>query len=575
MKRAFRIIVPLILALALVAGTAWYFLVYDQAFTKELLLTQARKFETTGNHKISTFLYNLAYRQSSQEDQVAIELANQYLKDGNYTKAEYTLSQAIAANATAELYVALCDVYVQQDKLLDAVTMLDTITDLALWTEIQQMRPKAPTLDPEPGFYSTYLTITVADAPGKLYLSADGDYPSITKDLYQEDVTLSTGETVIYALRVGENNLVSPLTVCGYTVGGVVEAVVFTDEAMEQAIREAMEATDGRTLYTDELWVIEDFTVPENAKSFEDLKFLPYLKSLTIPKESEGDLTVLAALSRLESLSIQGRKLSSDDLISIAGRRTLTALSLPDCSLSSITELEALTGLTYLDLTDNTLRNLAPISAMKELKELYLGSNAVNDLAALKALKNLEVLDVSYNSLATLDQIFGLRNLQVLRAGNNQIGNILGISELQKLKELNLEYNNITEVKMLTALVSMEQLDLSNNAITSILGLETMAHLHNLDVSYNQITELPPFPKNSELVTIDLSHNQVTLLDPLAGLSWLNIVNADYNPEIADLLPLNTCEMLLKVNVYGTKVTVVNFLTAKSIIVNFDPTIEQ
>jgi hypothetical protein len=55
------------------------------------------------------------------------------------------------------------------------------------------MRPKAPTLDPEPGFYSTYLTITVADAPGKLYLSADGDYPSITKDLYQEDVTLSTG----------------------------------------------------------------------------------------------------------------------------------------------------------------------------------------------------------------------------------------------------------------------------------------------------------------------------------------------------------------------------------------------
>ena len=575
MKRAFRIIVPLILALALIMGTGWYFLEYDRAFTKELLLTQARNFENNGNHKLSAFLYGLAYRQSSQDDQVAIELAQQYLKDGNYTKAEYTLSQAIAANASAELYIALCDVYVQQDKLLDAVTMLDTITDLALWTEIQQMRPKAPLLDPEPGFYSTYLTIAVADAPGTLYVSADGDYPSIAKDLYREDVALSTGETVIYALRIGENNLVSPLTVCGYTIGGVVETVVFTDEAMEQAIREALEATDGRTLYTDELWVVEEFTVPENAKSFEDLKFLPYLKSLTIPKESEGNLAVLAALSRLESLSIQGRKLSVDDLLSIAGRRTLTALSLPDCSLSSITELEALTGLTFLDLTDNTLRNLAPISAMKDLKELYLGSNAVNNLDALKSLKNLEVLDVSYNSLATLDQIYGLRNLRVLRAGNNQIGNILGISELQKLQELNLEFNNISEVKMLTALVSMEELDLSNNAITSILGLETMAHLHNLDISYNQITELPPFPQGSELVTIDLSHNQVTLLDPLAGLEWLNIVNADYNPEIADLLPLNSCEMLLKVNVYGTKVTVVNFLTAKSIIVNFDPTINQ
>ena len=39
MKRAFRIIVPLILALALIVGTAWYFLEYDQALTKELLLT--------------------------------------------------------------------------------------------------------------------------------------------------------------------------------------------------------------------------------------------------------------------------------------------------------------------------------------------------------------------------------------------------------------------------------------------------------------------------------------------------------------------------------------------------------
>ena len=60
MKRAFRIIVPLILALALIVGTAWYFLEYDQALTKELLLTQARKFESNGNHKSSTFLYDLA-----------------------------------------------------------------------------------------------------------------------------------------------------------------------------------------------------------------------------------------------------------------------------------------------------------------------------------------------------------------------------------------------------------------------------------------------------------------------------------------------------------------------------------
>lgn len=575
MNRAFRIIVPLILALALIAGTAWYFLEYDRAFTKELLLTQARNFESNGNHKISAFLYGLAYRQSSQEDQVAIELAQQYLKDGNYTKAEYTLSQAIATNASAELYVALCDVYVQQDKLLDAVTMLDTVSDLGIWQEIQEMRPQAPVLEPEPGFYSTYLTVEIQEAPGTLYLSADGDYPSMEKDLYREDITLSSGETVIYALRVGDNGLVSPLTVCGYTVGGVIEPVVFTDKAMEAAIRQAIEAPEDRTLYTDELWVVENFTVPSEAESYEDLKFLPYLKNLEIPQGSNGDLLVLAALPRLESLSIQGRKLTPEELTTIAGRRNLTSLSLPNCSLSSITELEALTELTYLDLTDNTLRNLAPLSGMNALKELYLANNAVNSLEALKPLKNLEVLDVSYNSLHTLEQIYGTASLRILRAGNNQIGSILGISDLYRLKELDLSHNNLTEVKMLTALTDMEVLNLSNNAIPSVLGLETMVHLHNLDISYNLITELPPFAKTAELVSIDLSHNQVTLLDPLAGLEWLNIVNADYNPEIADLLPLDSCQMLLKVNVYGTKVTVVNFLTAKSIIVNFDPTINQ
>lgn len=576
MKRAFRIIVPLILALALIAGTAWYFLVYDQALTKELLLTQARKFEESGNPKLSAFLYDLAYRQSSQEDQVAIELSGQYLKDGNYTKAEYTLSQAIAANPTVELYIALCDVYVQQDKLLDAVTMLDTVTDLDIWQQIQQLRPQAPALSPEPGFYSTYLTLEIAEAPGTLYLSADGDYPSTQKDLYKESLTLSSGETVIYALRVGENGLVSPLTICGYTVGGVIEAVEFTDPAMEAAIRQAIEAPEERTVYTDELWAVEHFTVPVEAKSYEDLKFLPYLKTLDIPQGSQGELMVLAALTRLESLGVTGRKLTQEELTAIAGHRTLTSLSLPGCSLSSVEELRGLTELRYLDLSGNTLRNLEPLSGMTNLQELYLANNAVNTLDALKGLKALEVLDVSYNSLSTLDPIYGLKGtLRSLNAGNNQLGSIIGINDLQKLTVLDLSFNNLTEVKMLTALTNLEELNLSNNAISSIEGLETMGHLRILNVAYNQILALPAFSKDCELVSIDLSHNQVTLLDPLGGLPCLNVVNADYNPEIADLLPLDACPVLIKVNVYGTKVTTVGFLTAKSIIVNFDPTINQ
>ena len=114
MKRALRIILPLVLILVILVCTAWYFLIYDPGFTQELLLQQARRQEDLGHYKVSTFLYDVAYFQSNQDDNVAIELANQYLSTGNYTKAEYTISQAIRTNPSADLYTALCDLYVQQ-----------------------------------------------------------------------------------------------------------------------------------------------------------------------------------------------------------------------------------------------------------------------------------------------------------------------------------------------------------------------------------------------------------------------------------------------------------------------------
>ena len=124
MKKVLRVILPIVLVITILACAAWYFLVYDQAFTKELLLSQARKFESAGHYQISAFIYDIAYYQSNEEDSVAIELAQQYLDMGNHTKAEYTLTNAILSNPSAELYAALSKVFVQQDKLLDAVNLL-------------------------------------------------------------------------------------------------------------------------------------------------------------------------------------------------------------------------------------------------------------------------------------------------------------------------------------------------------------------------------------------------------------------------------------------------------------------
>jgi len=573
MKKALRVIVPLVMILAVIAAAAWYFLVYDQALTKQLLLRGARYFEKEGNREISTFLYDVAYSQSSQDDDVAIELSQQYLNDGNYTKAEFTLSQAISNNPSAKLYAALSKVYVDQDKVLDAVELLSAIPDPNIRKEIEEMRPAAPKVTPEPGFYSEYISVTAEAENGVLYLNTDAEYPSVLTDRYKGPITLDIGETVIYAIAVTENGLVSPITVCGYTIGGVVELVEFKDPIIEQMARDILQVGPRDPIYTNQLWPVKELTLSEKVTSFEDLSVFPHLNALTIAKGATGDLSVLTTLQELEYLSLTEVRLSEDDMTVIGGLTHLKHLSLPGCSLSSISQLADLTQLEYLDLSKNTLRNINILGEMKNLKELYLANNAITSLDALSGLTEVETLDVSYNSIHTLEPLRGMYNtMTVLLASHNQLDSINGIPDLQKIKKLDLSHNQISDVTALILLAEMNELDLSNNALTSIRGFEMLMQLQRLKLAHNEITELPPFQATCQLVTIDISYNQITELEPLAGLPWLNSVNVDYNTELESLLPLDSCPLLVKVNAYGTKVTDVSFLTAKSIIVNFNPT---
>ena len=95
MKRFFRFLVPMLLVIALISCAVWYLFVYDRDFTRDMLLQQARYNDIKGNSGLSSWFYNLAYNYSGQDENVAIELANQYKSTGNYTKAEVTLSKAM------------------------------------------------------------------------------------------------------------------------------------------------------------------------------------------------------------------------------------------------------------------------------------------------------------------------------------------------------------------------------------------------------------------------------------------------------------------------------------------------
>ena len=120
MKKFFKVVIPILLVLAIIACIGWYLFIYDRDFTRDMLLNGARYFDEQGNHSVSTWLYDQAYIQADHNDVVAIELADLHKADGNYTKAEYTLTRAISDGGSAELYLALCKTYMEQDKLFSS-----------------------------------------------------------------------------------------------------------------------------------------------------------------------------------------------------------------------------------------------------------------------------------------------------------------------------------------------------------------------------------------------------------------------------------------------------------------------
>ena len=573
MKKLTRILVPLLLLVLIIASIGWYLFVYDRDFTRDMLLQQARYNDIHGHPKLSSWFYNLAYEYSGQDENVAIELANQYKADGNFTKAEYTLTNAINDGPTAELYTALCKTFVEQDKLLDAVNMLTNISNEQI--KAQLIRPEAPVANYEPGFYNQYIEVAfeTSSPTDTIYYSTLGEYPSADDPAYTSPIKLAAGETVIYAISVDEDGLVSPMTILSYTVGGVIEPAIFMDAAMEATIRAAINADDTDILYTDDLWEITEFTVPEGVSSLEDLRLMPYLRTLTVENQKLPTLDVLANLSRLETLKMTGCRIeNTDDLATIAALPNLTSLTLSDCGLSTIADLAGAKKLEYVDLSSNGgLRDLSALSEMTTLKEVYVQHNAVTTVEQLSSLTNLEKLDVSYNSINTLEKLSPCIKLRWLNADGNQLADTNGISSLTLLENLSLDYNKLTNVVSLSACKELKELSFNNNEIKDLSPLTDLLKLEVLDFSYNSVDSIPVWGEGSALRNINGSYNLIQNIDSLAKVPNICYIYMDYN-KIKNVDALADCFNLVQLNVFGNDIEEVAKLTEHDIIVNYDPT---
>ncbi len=570
MNKLIKRIFPVLLSVLIVASIGWYLFEYDPDFTRDILLSQARSFEENSNHNASVWMYHLAYDYFGGNDDVAIELAEKFIEIGNYSKAEYTLRKAIEDGGNVQVYMALSKTYVQQGKLRDAVLMLENVSG-PMKEKLEALRPQAPQPNVPSGSYRQYITLELSAGSHQVYAAFDNDYPSSLTDLYDQNVTLKTGENTVFTVSVAENGLVSPLAVYKYIISDVVEAVTFVDSGFDAAIRAHLGYGPYRVIYSNALWTLTDLTLDASVNTIVDLKWLPNLQTLRLNGCAVDDPDTLAACTNLHTLQISGTTLSSDAMQAIGTLSNLKSLALQECNISSITALSALTGLTQLDLRSNAIRDISPLSALTELTDLNLSSNALISLSGLEQLSKLTSLDISFNSIVSIAPLAQMTSLLELNLSSNALRSLDSIANMTLLQKLNASHNELLDLYALENCISLTNLDVSHNTLLNIETAGTLPLLQELDFSYNEVSQLPAFSVDCPLQILRGSYNQVSSLKRLGGLKNLAYLYMDYNEQISSINALVNCPALKEVYVYGTKVRSVSALTKLGILVIYSP----
>jgi len=551
MKKKAKLILILAIAAAVLFAAGAYILVFRTNVTVDFYTSRGQSALESGRFQSAIRMYSAARKLDSHDPDIAIGLAKAYKGTGNYTKAEYTLVSAITqAPEQTSLYVALSHTYVEQEKFLDADLMLSRASNETVKAELEAMRPAAPTLTPESGYYSEYISVSASCPAGRIFLTTDGEYPSGEDDQYTEPVSLPGGETTICALVVDDSGLVSPVTYAGYTVAGVIEPVTITDETLNTILREAIGKPAEDELMSNELWSIEELQISGAVTDLSQMKYLTGLTSLKIEGIAATDFTALAALPKLTSLDLSGCVVSAASAEAIGKLTQLTELDLSGCALTKADAFTTLTKLNALDLSNNAITDVSSLSALTELTALSLKNNPVSDLSPLENCTKLETLDISSCEITDLKALAGMTALKELDASDNLIASIGALADCKALQKLLVSANEISDISILPALPSLSV----------------------FDGSHNSITKIPTFESGHPLQSFNLNYNGVTAVSGLQGLSALNYVMLDYN-KVSDLTPLENCANLVQVDVWDNPVASagVSALQEHSIIVNYNP----
>jgi internalin A len=487
------------------------------------------------------------------EDRRMRQTAADVLADaGMYSRAEYHLREAIAIGGPRpeETYAALSALYVRQDKIFDAIALLDEVRGVAA-DAVAEMRPDAPVPNTPPGKYERAVTLSFSVPDGcACYVSLTREYPSSEAPFAGKE--LDVGVTQARAVAVDARGVVSALWSGSFELSNINYPMVFAEPALEEALRAAINRPEGDVFSRDLSGVTSLEIAQENPYvTLADLAPLVGLERLYLKGTGERcDISALSGLSGLRELSLGAMGIDSLGLDALSGLENLENLSLAGNSLTALDGISGLTALKELSLASNSIINILPLETLTELTFLDISANSLQDIRPLGSLTKLTALNLSMNRISTLDGLENMKALDTLDFSSNAAFDISALASLTNITRINGSRNLLESIGALENLRKLTELDLSNNTITEIGALDALTALKTLSLDANQIESAAALGGLAALESLDLDNNALKSVEPLANLKNLAELRIENN-AVSSLAPLLGCDAIKHIYAFG------------------------
>lgn len=274
-----------------------------------------------------------------------------------------------------------------------------------------------------------------------------------------------------------------------------------------------------------------------------------------------SDLSPLADCMQLFSLTIDHSEVES--LAPLAGHERLGSLNVSFCHVSDLSPLSG-TGLESLAAAHNEITTLKPLASCTKMLSLNVNGNALSNLEGCEEMIKLAALRAADNRISDISAIRNCALLEELQLSNNEISDLSALgNDFEELTLLDITDNNVSDISVLSSCTKLAAFAAADNNITSLRGLEDKPELMAVLISGNSVSDLSPLSGSlNKLSYLDFGSNQVSDLSVLKGLAVKNVWLLMEKNKISDLSPLPSLLSYRKMAFYGNPIKDLSFVTA-------------